>query len=400
MSSKKSELIIDFIKNKIKNNNDLNILLNKYSEKEPIANKVLLPIANEVKVKESSTTEDKDSTNFNEPTASKPEINLSRRGFIYELIWDLCIKFGVVDNLTLKNIDKIKQTSHFFDNANNPEVNIDFDPNYWNTNFNKYINSNIISGNSGGYSDITFINKNYSKEDEKYENNETLFLISVKFFENEKTIDKYDIGKLCTLIEKHSNSNRKIKMLLFVNDKERTIKIFNKQHKSSEIMIKYINPGGQFENIYDKTDLIKYYNKLRDVLELYNFLEKDSDIEDFKTEYLSTLKDVFIPRFHQKLMISKINNLLNSEPPEKNILVGAIPRSGKSYIMAGSILEFIKNSKKEENNFLLITPAPNETFPEYEKIFNDYIEFSDINVVSQNTNTNKGKIEGYKKKKK
>jgi len=27
---------------------------------------------------------------------------------------------------------------------------------------------------------------------------------------------------------------------------------------------------------------------------------------------------------------------------EKNILVGAIPRSGKSYIMAGTILEYIK----------------------------------------------------------
>ena len=77
-----------------------------------------------------------------------------------------------------------------------------------------------------------------------------------------------------------------------------------------------------------------------------------------------------------ELFILKINKLIDEG--EKNILVGAIPRSGKSYIMAGTILEYVKKQEQlypgKKIQFLLITPAPNETFGEYETIFNKYIE--------------------------
>ena len=74
---------------------------------------------------------------------------------------------------------------------------------------------------------------------------------------------------------------------------------------------------------------------------------------------MEVLKKIFIPRFHQELFILKINKLI--EDGEKNILVGAIPRSGKSYIMAGTILEYIKRNQGKKLKFLMMTPAPNET---------------------------------------
>ena len=96
------------------------------------------------------------------------------------------------------------------------------------------------------------------------------------------------------------------------------------------------------------------------------------------------------------MFILKINKLI--EHGEKNILVGAIPRSGKSYIMAGSILEYVKKQEElhpgKKVKILLITPAPNETFGEYETIFNKYIEFDKlgIDVVTYKDGVNSTKV--------
>ena len=309
----------------------------------------------------------------------KYETTTSTKGFIYERLWDLCIKFGIVDELTLKpdNSNQLK-TCHIFGNPNSVDVN--FNNNSWKGKFDDYLDEPIQSGNTGGYSDITFINKLEDKES-KPQLGEDLVFISVKYFQEEKGIADYDIGKLCTLIEKHKRENRNIKLYLFVKSKSNLIDKLKKQQHSSNIMIDYINPGGNYENIYDQDDLKKYFYKLRLLLEQYNFLKDELNKEAFK-KYLGILKTVLIPRFHQELFIKKINELLDKK--EKNILVGAIPRSGKSYIMMGTILDYVKKIKQKNpsktSNFVIITPAPNETFPEYKTIFNDYIDFENNNI--------------------
>lgn len=167
--------------------------------------------------------------------------------------------------------------------------------------------------------------------------------MSVKYFKEEGKIGDYDIPKLCTLIEKHQKTSRNIYVYIFVKNKEEAIKKFKAQRKSSDILIKYINPRGEYENVYDINDLQNCYFKLKKLLEQYNYLKNQDDITQFQTEYLMVLKYVFIPRFHQQLFILKIQELIDKG--NKNILVGAIPRSGKSYIMAGSILEYVKTMR-------------------------------------------------------
>ena len=259
----------------------------------------------------------------------------SARGFLYERLWDICIKFGVVDILTKKPIEKEIQTSHVFGNPNKDNVMFKKEI----KEIQKFLGEKIQSGNSGGYSDITFINK-------ENKDIEILYLISVKYFEIGHSIDKYDIGKLCTLIEKHKKKNREIKLYLLVKDKQKLVSVLKKAHSSSDIMIKYINPNGNYENILELEDLKLYYNKLRVILEQYNYLQTQENIKEFN-KYLGVLKEPFVPRFHQHLFIDKINNLL--EKDKKNILVGAIPRSGKTYIMGGTILEFIKRNKNKKS---------------------------------------------------
>ena len=323
-----------------------------------------------------------------QPVNENDIIQRSKRGFVYERLWDICIKFGVVDELTLKPINKKMQTTHVFGNTNIDAINFE-DENIWNKNFNSdgdstFLSEPIQSGNSGGYSDITFLNKVFGEE------TETLYLISVKYFEKEKDISHYDIGKLCALVKKHTRTNRDIKMLLFVKSKTDTVKIFKDANKSSDVLIKYISPGGNYENVYDVDDLQRHFVKLRILLKQYNFLEEKDNRLEFK-KYLGVLKSIFTPRFHQELFIKKINQLLNRE--HKNILVGAIPRSGKSFIMAGAILDFVQKNPDKKSHFLIITPAPTETYPEYEAIFNNYNDFDKFNIKCTNLGRKNQKID-------
>ena len=317
----------------------------------------------------------------------------SSRGFYYERLWDMCIKFGVTD-LTLPSLNGELQTSHII-NENPNKSNIEFQKNCWDGNkLNKnpggYLLQPVRSGNAGGYSDITFLNR--LCDDTGKVIGEELYFISVKYFEDEKEISKYDIGKLCALIREHEKVNRTIKLYIFVNNKVKAIEKFKAQNSSSNILIKYINPGGKYENIYDTFDLHIAFFKLKKLFEQYNYLQTPENIIDFEKTYLKVLKSVFIPRFHQKLCISKINKLIKNG--EKNILVGAIPRSGKSFIMAGTILDYVRFNIQENPNkklkFLMMTPAPNETFEEYKGIFNKYIEFEQLGI---DVITHEGKID-------
>jgi hypothetical protein len=307
--------------------------------------------------------------------------DMSSQGFYYERLWDLCVKFGVT-NLTLPAMNGALQTSHVV-NDNPNMVGIEFKTNCWSGNvLNEYLQQKVRSGSSGGYSDVTFLNKFKLHDEGDKSEFEELYFISVKYFKQEKEIGEYDIGKLCSLIEHHKKANRTIKVCIFLKDKAAAIAKFEKQRMSSGVLMKYINPGGKYENVYDSGDLRAAYFKLKKLLEQFNYLETHPDIENFEKTYLRVLRRPFIPRFHQELFILKINKLMDDG--KKNILVGAIPRSGKSYIMAGTILEHVKRNEAahpgKKLKFLMMTPAPNETFGEYKDIFANHIDFLHLGI--------------------
>jgi hypothetical protein len=379
LSTYKTETVLEFIQTTIRNSNNVEKDILIHTKIPYIEGKVTETV---ITTKDGKTTEE-------EVTEDR-----STQGFYYERLWDLCIKFGAT-SLTLPSIKVEKkdtlQTSHII-NENPNNEGIYFKENCWannilNKNPGGYLSNKVRSGNSGGYSDITFFNKKYDETGKEYEE---LSFISVKYFKEEKQIGDYDIGKLCTLIKKHEKENRVIKLYIFVKDKNAAIEKFNAQRASSNILIKYINPHGNHENIYDIHDLQSAFFKLKKILEPYNYLQTEENIQSFSKDYLNVLKGVFIPRFHQQLFILKINKLV--ENGEKNVLVGAIPRSGKSYIMAGTILEYIKTQEEldpiKKLKIIMMTPAPNETFNEYQSIFDNYIEFNKLDVVTYNDKFN------------
>ena len=311
------------------------------------------------------------------------ENNKSRQGFIYERLWDICIKFGLVKNIIpFDNGDN--KLLHINGNINLQEtLQIDFFKEFKDF-FGTYLKTNIQSGNSGGYSDISFRNK------------DNIIISSAKYFEKDdkKGIKDYDIQDLCLFFDNESNGNKSIKVVLFINNKQSFIKKRKDDNKSSIVLTRYINPNGNYENVYDLNDLEFYFIELKKILNYYNNFHTEKDLKKFKEHYLAEFKEVFIPKFHQSLYIKQISKIIQKKEQvkaDKNILIGAIPRTGKTYIMAGVIKDYLEKYKKPENNFIIITPAPTETIPQYKEIFNKYLDFNDINIIDKTDIKDKSK---------
>ena len=309
------------------------------------------------------------------------EDDYSKQGVLYERLWDICIKFGLVKNIIDFDTEDNKLL-HFKGNVNTGIIikeNCIELKDY----FNEYLNSNIQSCNSGGYSDITF------------RNNNEIVISSCKYFKDDskKDIKKYELHNLCPII---NNNTEPVKIVLFINDKKVFIEKNKDANKSSQLLSKYINPYGNYENVYDLNDLEFYFAKLKNILKFYNYFKTDKNINDFKENYLKNYKKIFEPKFHQYLFIKQIEKILNNKK-NKNILIGAIPRTGKTYILAGSINKYIEIFNQKEYNFLIITPAPTETIPQYTDVFNEYIDFKDLNIIAKENNKDANKhIKGGK----
>ncbi len=96
--------------------------------------------------------------------------------------------------------------------------------------------------------------------------------------------------------------------------------------------------------------------------------------KEFRGEHLpgvySTRRSMKL-HFHQQMAVDKFINLRKRF---NEILLGCIPRSGKSYIVAG-IITFTN-----ADNYLIMTTCPNETIAQYVEIFATYSEFKDFHI--------------------
>lgn len=312
---------------------------------------------------------------------------------IYERLWDLVIKFLHPDIFISKLIDINIENNvkHINVNINNIDDNINkyfikFDGIF----LDKYINSNWNSGNSQGFSDISFELTEKSISTDK---NRIYFISSSKYYGKEKNISDYDIEKLCIIINK--NKDNKIRCLLFIKDKEEFIKKVKNSNKSSSILIEYIKP---FENnVFDLNDLKPLYYQLKNLFSFYNYFKNDNDIKRFKQSYLKENgnKQPLNLRFHQKLFINEIREIIKKEK-KTDILIGAVPRCGKTYIMGGIILDYLKNYKKTRNNFIIITSAPSETINQYKEMFNNYLDFEINNIKAEEIDLKKFSLDENK----
>ena len=101
------------------------------------------------------------------------------------------------------------------------------------------------------------------------------------------------------------------------------------------------------------------------------------DFESILSHLLSDKKPILRTRLHQKLICLKAMHLIRSG--KKTILIGALPRSGKTYMGA-----FIAKHFKK---ILIITTRPGETRTQWNKVFKDHMEFSAYKVKDLNSSS-------------
>ncbi len=269
----------------------------------------------------------------------------SKKGSIYERLWDIVIKFGCCPQFPNYEFQ------HLIGNSNTAKLKEL-------KSLQKYISeTNVISGNSGGCSDITLRHKT---------NGEYIFITS-KYpkSKTKKTVDYYDVDKIIAMIDNHKEIYKKFKIFLIVHDKKEVLKKVASSNKSSKYTTKYMKS----DNILDKNDLQVCFLNFK-----YRVSKSKFDAYD---ETFLIKKPALEMRFHQELIISKTMALINKD--HKQFLWGCKCRSGKTYMVGGLVSKL--KEKKGKLNVLIITPVPTETIPQFtEDLFDKFSDFKDFAI--------------------
>ena len=157
--------------------------------------------------------------------------NISERGFIFERLFDICIKFGF-------SIFNNNEYEHLVGNANNGKLK--------SLNFDNYLKEKVISGSSGGCSDITLKHKITKK----------YIFISSKYYSSDKSIDEYDIQNIIAMVDKNKLIYKDYEIFLVVKNKNKLLEKVKLSKETSDYITSYIKES----NILDLNDLNNYSN--------------------------------------------------------------------------------------------------------------------------------------------
>lgn len=231
----------------------------------------------------------------------------------------------------------------------------------------------VNSGNSGGIADLYFEitppSSSGSIDDTKIEkvscnhkevgypqcenksireNNKYLF--SSKYYNKTKGVSDYDIEYIYT--EALQMGIKSFNIILLVQHKE---KLLEKMSMGSRKAVTNL-----YNDILDVDDLDKHYKNL-----LYLSKHRPGDIKNnFKRLVL---------RFHQNYFIRYTQSCIK-EYNTKNFVWGAVPRSGKSFMIGGLIAEV------KPKVVLLYLGAITETKGQFLQMFKEYSDFKDYEI--------------------
>ena len=247
-------------------------------------------------------------------------------------------------NFNKKTIEPIKSKRDIYYDNNNNEIN--------------------IRGNGGNSSDITMVSKNNPKH---------LLVISSKVKQH-TLIGDLDIEKMSLYAKSYEEDGYKISYGFIVKNKNEIDAMILRSHSSSSELVEYYNRNDTV--VLDWNDINEAYHRLKIVY-------GNKSLNDI----INSKKDALLLKLHQTLSVFK--TLRMKECGIKKILWGHIQRSGKSYIIAGCIIDDSKD--KNECNYIIMSTSPNETMNQQRKLF-DYLQFEGFNVITLNGKNKKPKL--------
>ena len=203
-------------------------------------------------------------------------------------------------NFNLQTIEKIKNMNDVFYNEKHKKIKLK---------------------DKGDSSDLTFINKNNDKN----------ILASTSKNINKENIGKLDIDKILTNFKQYEN-NYTLSLCLVIRDIKKFNKMIKKVENTNHKLLEYVNKNDTI--LIDWDDLNEAFIQFKNIYKNKLFDELINNDN----------KQILILKLHQELTIYKTLKIKNNKI--KEVLWGHIQRSGKSYIMAGTIIDDSKNKNK------------------------------------------------------
>ena len=177
---------------------------------------------------------------------------------------------------------------------------------------------------------------------------------------NHMGVNKLDISDIYDIFNKtYLKNDFKITLCVVVRDRSKLFNVIQNAERTSDLNKQRLLDKSTI--IFDWHDIAKWHVKFIDIFAGREF-----------TEVIKAKRHPLLLKFHQQIAVQKTKKLHNAG--YKDVLWGHIPRSGKSYIVAGVIEAF------NATNCLLITTAPNESIDQYVSMFNSIQSFQDYKV--------------------
>lgn len=195
-----------------------------------------------------------------------------------------------------------------------------------------------------------------------------IIMIQNKYYTTEKNTGAYDISTIFTKASKLPDNYDK-EIVLMVNDSTAlNYKFSNSKNALSSLIHKPIYDVKQLE------DWFRYMlNDLKETVTIEKYL--------LKVVNKSDIKPILRPTFHQ-ILFTNSTLRYNSEENYKLFIWGAVPRSGKSYMIANLISNSQKRQPEDrDNDIVLILGAKTETECQFVKMFCGFSDFDDYGII-------------------
>lgn len=181
------------------------------------------------------------------------------------------------------------------------------------------------------------------------------YLMSVKWYKDEKNAEHYDLEKLYTASHQITSKEQKpVGIIVFLKSKTDFEVAHNRSYRQ------YVREIGEtFFGWHE--DVKPFLEEKRRTLFEYAHLKGISPKESFEQQYfIPGAKPILSLQLHQDIIVKGLCDALDKSS-DNLFLVGVLPRGGKTYIAGGIMREYLKRKKIPNLNIFWITAAVNET---------------------------------------
>ena len=263
------------------------------------------------------------------------------------------------------------------------------------------LNTKVNEGSSAGIVDIFFkskkskkndnqwacetISKEEQKEEENPEDKDEYIMIQNKYYDKEKSnISNYDVTRIYTLADRTKKEEQKF------NGETRLILMVNNGDAVSSNLLK---AKQQYPGLLDSRNGIIGISILDNWFQqmLYDLYVSKTITKFIEKNGKKSEKSSIQLRFHQKFIIECTKKCIENNISK--VIWGAVPRSGKSYMIGGLISDRINNGHR--NNIVIILGALTETLQQFKDMFKNFSNFDEYKIISSDFRQNEGDLNIY-----